>query len=150
MEVPPMRMLLLVTLVLATVGRAQATIPVAVTVDDLPVIGPDVPGMSRLAIATRLIDAFKKHRVPDVYGFVNAVSTDGRPDNLEILKAWVAAGYPLGNHTFSHKDLSQVSVADFEADVERNEQVLGILAAPEVYRVFRFPYLQEGDSRAKR
>lgn len=142
---------LVVTLafVLSLAARPSAATRLAITVDDLPVVGPDVPGVDRLAIATTLLDAFHSHAVPEAYGFVNAHALEWRPENVGILEAWVKAGEPLGNHTYSHKDLGQVSVADYEADIARDEAVLQRLS-PATFHVFRFPYLQEGESSAKR
>jgi peptidoglycan/xylan/chitin deacetylase (PgdA/CDA1 family) len=129
-------------------GKTAAT-RLAVTVDDLPVMGPDVPGVERLTIATTLLDAFRRHGVPEAYGFVNAIALEWRPENVAILEDWVKAGHPLGNHTYAHKDLGQVTVEAYEADIVRDEDVLQRLS-PATFHVFRFPYLQEGESAAKR
>jgi len=36
---------------------------------------------------------------------------------------WLDAGIPLGNHTFSHVNINRVSLADYEADVERGDLI---------------------------
>jgi peptidoglycan/xylan/chitin deacetylase (PgdA/CDA1 family) len=111
---------------------------VAVTVDDLPAHGPDTPGIARAEIASRMLAAFQRHRVPAVYGFVNG----SKPEN-GTLAAWRAAGFPLGNHGFRHLDLNQTAPAEYLADVERNEPFT-------TARVFRYPFLFQGDTREKR
>ena len=43
-----------------------------------------------------------------------------------------------------------MSVPEYTADIERNEPVLSGLLQPPAFRVFRFPYLQEGETAEKR
>jgi peptidoglycan/xylan/chitin deacetylase (PgdA/CDA1 family) len=75
---------------------------VALTFDDLPVHGALPPGMSRSDVVRSIIEALRAHRVPPTYGFVNAKGVEDKPDHVEVLRLWRAAGHPLGNHTFSH------------------------------------------------
>src|SRR5690348_2211425 len=63
-------------------------IAVAVTVDDLPRNGPDIPGLSRLAIHQKLLRAFAEHRLPPVYGFVNGGKLREHPEDRAALAAW--------------------------------------------------------------
>jgi peptidoglycan-N-acetylglucosamine deacetylase len=122
-------------------------IEVAVTVDDLPRHGQDIPGLSRLAIHQQLLQALKHHQVPGVYGFVVGSELLTNPEDAEALKAWLEAGYPLGNHTYTHADAAKVSVEDFLAAVVANESVLsGLMGAAQArtWRVLRYPYLHEG------
>jgi peptidoglycan/xylan/chitin deacetylase (PgdA/CDA1 family) len=114
---------------------------VALTVDDLPVHGPDFPGVDRVAIARRLLSAFEKHRVPQVYGFVNGGKLDGHPELQAVLDAWRAAGYPLGNHTWSHADPNKTPLDAYFADIARNDRY---------GKVFRYPFLFEGDTPERR
>jgi peptidoglycan/xylan/chitin deacetylase (PgdA/CDA1 family) len=128
-------------------------IEVAVTVDDLPRHGPEVPGLSRLLIHRVLLDAFHAHRLPPVYGFVNDKSLWRSPENRAALEAWVAAGNPLGNHTRSHFSLEKTPVATFLGDLEANEATLRALqpkVAERTWRVFRYPFLREGADLASR
>lgn len=118
----------------------------AITVDDLPHHGGDTP-TSRLAIHQSMIATFARHRVPPVYGFVNARALEKHPDEEEALRAWVAAGNPLANHTYSHTDAKAVPEATFLADVDANEPILRRLMGnrPERdWKVLRYPYLREG------
>ncbi|HEY8942930.1 MAG TPA: polysaccharide deacetylase family protein [Polyangiaceae bacterium] len=124
-------------------------IEVAVTVDDLPRHGADLPGVSRLSIHERMLAAFEKHRTPRVYGFVNAHSLEAHPEDEQALLAWVREGHLLANHTYAHVDGAQVSIKDFLLDVEKNEPVLNRLLPPtrhepRRWNLFRYPYLREG------
>lgn len=129
---------------------AVAATELAVTIDDLPATGPLPPGVTRLSIATQMIRALRQHAAPGVYGFANGGQVRDNPELLEILRAWRQAGFQLGNHTFSHADLSQVSADEFIADIERNESLLAPLSPAGAAKYFRYPYLHEGNTREKR
>jgi peptidoglycan/xylan/chitin deacetylase (PgdA/CDA1 family) len=118
---------------------------VAVTVDDLPRHGPEAPGQDRLALHRALLEALSRHGVPRVYGFVNAGRV--QPGDRAALEAWVAAGYPLGNHTARHPDIGKVGIEAYLADVDAGEPLLAELLGPgqeRVWKVFRYPYLWQG------
>jgi len=138
-------------------------VEVAVTVDDLPVHGPPPPDGDRVRMIGRMLDAFHRHGVPHVYGFVNGAKTDGDLGLPEVagaravLRSWVAAGHPVGNHTWTHVNLLQVALPDYLADLERNEPLLERLVTEAggrltglPWKVFRYPYLFEGDTLEKR
>src|SRR5262249_38734094 len=96
-----------------------------------------------------LIRILRDNRVPHPYGFTN------RFDGLEdVVREWLAAGYPLGNHTYDHLNLAGVSAREFTANVAKLDQVLASLGplSPSVdqRRMFRYPYLQEGETLEKR
>jgi hypothetical protein len=69
---------------------------------------------------------------------------------MDILRMWVETGLRVGNHTFAHPNLNRVSAADYIGDIERNEAMLVEVAGPLWGRVFRYPYLREGDTPQKR
>jgi peptidoglycan/xylan/chitin deacetylase (PgdA/CDA1 family) len=126
-------------------------VEVAVTVDDLPLHGPDFAGIDRVAIADGLLAAFRAHHLPPVYGFVNGKKVDEHPESLAILRRWLAAGNPLGNHTYSHPSLTDSAVSDYLADLAKGEAVLRALEPDEAtWRFFRYPFLFEGDTLEKR
>jgi len=132
----------------AVAPRALGPLQVAITVDDLPAHGPSVEGLGPLEIHDRLLAAFAAHEVPQVYGFVNAETLERRPELRRALQTWVAAGYPLGNHTFTHPDLRTLSLAAYYQDIAANEALLDELAlGGERTPTFRYPFLLEGMSR---
>jgi peptidoglycan-N-acetylglucosamine deacetylase len=132
-------------------GRQTAERPqLAITMDDVPVHGPLPEGETRTGVAERIVAAFREAGVPEVYGFINAAEVEGDADLEGALSAWVAAGYPLGNHTWSHPNLNQVSVEEFEAEIVRNEEALRRFGGEADWRWFRYPYLAEGNDPAKR
>ena len=125
-------------------------IQIAVTVDDLPVHGPTPPGVTRLAMTERLLVAFAAHHLPPVYGFVNGKRVDDDPETEAVLRRWVAAGHQLGNHSWSHPSLNSTALDAYLADVRRGEEILARVAPRQTWKVFRYPFLQQGDTAEKR
>jgi peptidoglycan/xylan/chitin deacetylase (PgdA/CDA1 family) len=156
---------LAVSLALAVIlwtGRssAQATPPpvtslkgvrVAITVDDLPTHGDPFPGIDRDAISRAILSALANNNVKGAWGFTNEVWDE---KEMNILREWLSAGYPLGNHTFSHLDLDNVDVHTYTSDIAHQDLILGSLASfsPLIAKrkMFRYPFLAEGSSLAKR
>lgn len=122
----------------------------AITMDDLPVHGRLPEGETRVSVAERILAAFREAGVPEVYGFANGAHVERNPESGAVLAAWADAGYPLGNHTWSHRNLNQVSAAEFEAEIVRNEATLQRFARGGDRRWFRYPYLAEGADAARR
>ena len=138
----------------ADVPEANGPIEVAITVDDLsrPLSsGPTPPAQP---ILHELVTAFQRHHVPPVTGFVNGRRIEEHPEDRHALEEWVRTGNLLGNHTYSHLDLARVPLAAFYADIRKNEALLESLQGRPVpgrdWRVFRYPFLQEGTNQATR
>lgn len=68
----------------------------------------------------------------------------------ELLREWDRAGHLIGNHSYSHKYLnsSKVTPEVYTADIEKCDAI--IKAFPHFEKRFRFPYLKEGETAAKR
>jgi peptidoglycan/xylan/chitin deacetylase (PgdA/CDA1 family) len=123
---------------------------IAFTFDDLPAHSALPPGETRLEIAKKIIAALRNAKVPPTYGFVNGVRIEEQPGDAAVLQSWIEAGNPLGNHGWSHMNLNQHTVDEFEGDVTRNEPVLNQWMAKQDWHWFRFPYLAEGDNPEKK
>ena len=124
---------------------------VAITVDDLPTHGDPFPGIDRDAISRAILAALAKNNVKGAWGFTNEAWDE---KEMDILREWLSAGYPLGNHTFSHLDLDNVDVHAYTSDIAHQDQILASLAnfSPLIAkrRMFRYPFLAEGSTLAKR
>ncbi len=127
--------------------RAQQ---VAITFDDLPEHGDLPPHVTRLQVARSILETIRREHLPPVYGFVNAVDLKDTPGEIRVLQAWRAAGQPLGSHTYSHGDLTALTVQKYEEDIAKDEPLLKRLMAGQDWRWFRYPYLREGDTLEKR
>lgn len=146
-RVPGLMGALVCALMLTSMARAQQ---IAFTFDDLPVHGPLPPRETRVEVAKQVIHALKVFRLPPVYGFVNGVRIEEDPTSLGVLTAWRAAGFPLGNHTWSHMNLNQHSADQFEQDILRNEDLLRSQMDGGDWHWLRFPFLAEGDTIEKK
>lgn len=140
-------LLVLSCILLGACARAE---PVAITFDDLPLNGPLAPGMTRAGIVKDVLAVLKEHRVPEVYGFINAGKLEGDVDGAEALRLWVAGGQRVGNHTYAHTDLTRSTIELFQQDIRQNEPALGLLEPTDAWRWFRYPFLHEGDTLDKR
>ncbi|HEY1744458.1 MAG TPA: polysaccharide deacetylase family protein [Granulicella sp.] len=140
--------------VLAIAGlRAHAQtspLTVALTFDDLPAHGPKPTDETRLQIAQSILTTLQQERLPPVFGFVNGIRVQEAPETMDVLRAWRAAGEPLGSHTFAHSDLDAETAVAFEADIAKNEPLMQQIAAGTDWRWLRYPFLHEGDTLAKR
>lgn len=129
---------------------ANAPLQVAFTFDDLPAHGPLPPGMARPAVVHSILDTLKREHMPPIYGFVNGFRVARYPYQIHILEAWRAAGNPLGNHTWSHPQFDKLTVPQYEANILRNEPLLRKVSPHSDWHWFRFPYLEEGNTIARR
>lgn len=132
-------------------GQARAR-EVAVTVDDLPATHGDLAKMRE--ITSKLLAALRRHGVPAV-GFVNEsrLYVRGEMDaRAELLRAWLAAGHELGNHTYSHILIDRHPLAAYQEDVIRGETVTRMLLAERGGRLryFRHTQLRTGPTEEYR
>ncbi len=123
---------------------------VALTFDDVPTGGGLPSGDTRAAIVTRLTDVLKANHLQGVYGFVVGSDLQDDSDVRQALRVWVAAGMNIGNHTWSHPSLTSVSAEEFERQILLDEPFLPEYAGGRDWHWFRYPYLEEGDTLAKR
>ncbi len=130
---------------------------VAITVDDLPyaaggfVFGRAAEAARAVSVNRRLLAAFRAHRIP-VTGFViqKQVELLG-PAGVQILKQWIGQRFDLGNHTYSHPDINDLTVEQIEEEIERGESSIGPLMKDAGKRLafFRFPMNHSGDTKTK-
>ena len=151
------RLLLLIFIVgFAASARAQTTRTMAVTIDDLPYIRMnDAPYLPSARTATaKILSTLKKHKAPAV-GFVNERQLDygnDREGRIALLREWVNSGMVLGNHTYSHPDFNQLTVAQFEEEIEKGDVVTRqLMQSRRTYQLyFRHPMTHTGDTFEKK
>lgn len=136
-------------LFLSAVSFAQTNRTIAITIDDLPVVSTRSDLANRQEITKKLIGHIKRAKIPAI-GFVNEnkLYADEKRDEqqVDLLRMWVDAGLELGNHTFSHRSLNAIPLAEYQADLLKGESVTrGLLERKKKkIRYFRHPYLQSG------
>jgi peptidoglycan/xylan/chitin deacetylase (PgdA/CDA1 family) len=65
-----------------------------------------------------------------------------------MLEEWKRRGYSLGNHTWSHPNFADLTIAQEEDDILKGERAIAPLLAPGV-KFLRFPYNETGDTPEK-
>jgi peptidoglycan/xylan/chitin deacetylase (PgdA/CDA1 family) len=131
-------------------AAVSSPLEVAFTFDDLPAHGPLPPGEFRPEPIRSILATLKAEQMPPVYGFVNGFRTARFPYQAELLREWAASGNPLGSHTWSHPALDKVSAQAYIANIAENEPLLRVVDPHGDWHWFRYPFLEEGDTLAKR
>jgi peptidoglycan/xylan/chitin deacetylase (PgdA/CDA1 family) len=132
------------TLTAVFIGGLANGQSLALTFDDGPNMTDGV-GLSasdrNKAILRQLADAHLK-------SILFVTRTDADPKRNESTRQWGLQGHEIGNHTATHPDFDEVSLADYEQELLTCEKA--IQEFPGFTRRFRFPYLKEGDTVEKR
>lgn len=127
---------------------STTTKEVAITIDDLPLVGTtrNRPGNLRRERERflNMMNAIIERKAPAT-GFVVAGSIE--KDQWQLLEAFHQAGLLIGNHTYSHIALGSNRASRYIADIERADKVLASLMSKPKY--FRYPYLSEGTGKKK-
>src|SRR2546430_14684827 len=103
--------------------QQSAAPEIAITIDDMPVHAPYPPGLTPNLVNTQMIAALTAAHVPAT-GFLNGVGVERHPETVQALRQWQSAGLVVGNHTWSHRHLSEMTPAEFETELTRNEPIL--------------------------
>jgi peptidoglycan/xylan/chitin deacetylase (PgdA/CDA1 family) len=125
-------------------GAAADSQSIALTFDDGPTMSDRTglgPAERNAAILRHLADAHLK-------SILFVTRTDQDPQRNALIREWGVEGHRIGNHTATHPDLDEVTLSSFEEDFLRCDAALSSL--PGFTRRFRFPYLKEGNTVAKR
>jgi peptidoglycan-N-acetylglucosamine deacetylase len=106
--------------------------------------------MTRPKVVESILATLKRENMPPTFGFVNGFRIAQYPYQIHILEAWLAAGNPLGNHTWSHPEFDKLTVGQYESNIARNEALLRKLSPDSDWHWFRYPYLEEGTTIERR
>ncbi len=147
-------MIIAILLLTGLLAPLSAQKRMAITVDDLPLAGgPRSLAVAR-AVTARTLAAFREHAAGTT-AFVNErqLQIPGERDAwVSLLENWLDAGHTLGNHTFSHPDLNNSTLADYQDDVIRGEVVTRALMRQRGHTrfYFRHPFTHAGETREKK
>ena len=143
-----MRVLLFALLLITSWSGAEAQKRIAFTFDDVP--------RGRGAFFTpderteRLIAGLRKGGVKQA-AFYLVPGQIGHDDGIggeQRIAAYVKAGHVIADHSFTHPHLTELSAADYMADVDKAEAWLKGREGRRPW--FRYPFLDEGgDDKAK-
>ncbi len=143
------RLALAVLLVLATApAAAQDQKRIALSFDDVPRFQGSFMTPDERTIA--LIAALKAAGVTQAAFFVTSgnLEQDYGKNGEARIRAYVDAGHVIANHSFSHTHLSDSTIADYIADLDKTETWLAGRAGRRPW--YRFPYLDEGHDIERR
>lgn len=117
---------------------------IAITFDDSPRHAKGYfDGNTR---SKKLIDELRSHQVKQVAFF--SVSERLNKEGIERLNRYAKAGHIIANHTHSHPNINQLTLENFSKDFLMAHNKLK--SFDNYSKLFRFPYLREGDTRLKR
>jgi len=150
-------------IVLAVLGLSQAKAAeedayksIVLTFDDLPYVNiSDPEGLAMAQNATEaILDALKQYDAPAA-AFVNEgkLWEVGEIDlRVDLMRQWIDAGVVLGNHTYSHVSLNNVTTKEFKDEIVRGDVVLRRLIADHgnAPLYFRHPFTHTGDTEARK
>ena len=123
---------------------AASSREIALTFDDAPRgDGRLFPGAER---TEKLIERLRDSAVEQAAFFCNT-----KPMNeagKRRIEKYASAGHVIANHTHSHPDFHQTSLADYVADFRKAHDVLTSFST--FRKWFRFPFLREGETVQKR
>jgi peptidoglycan/xylan/chitin deacetylase (PgdA/CDA1 family) len=121
---------------------------IAITIDDLPLVAAKMNTPSNQQRAKerfmKIIEALLEYKVPATGFVIGGAVTKGQ---FEFLEAFREAGFMLGNHTYTHYNLNQMSAEKYIADIDRADKKLSKFLTQPKY--FRYPYLAEGKKEKK-
>src|SRR5579884_2012975 len=118
---------------------------IALTIDDTKTnLGPRMKWQDANAHMLSALDAIDLRAALFVCG-MRVDSADGQ----RLVKEWDKAGHIIGNHSYSHKMyLKHVSYEEYAADFAKNHPL--VAKFDNFNRLFRYPFLKEGDTAEKR
>jgi peptidoglycan/xylan/chitin deacetylase (PgdA/CDA1 family) len=142
------KLVFLITTLFSSVCFSEQEREIAITIDDLPLVASQMntPNNKKRSIDrfNKIIEAFTKYKVPAT-GFVIAGAIE--KGQWSFLEEFRKAGLMIGNHTYSHYNLNQMSAEKYIADVDKADKILTPIMTEPKY--FRYPYLAEGNKNSK-
>ena len=131
-------------LTLLFTGLAVHAKEIAITFDDSPRFASGFfDGQTR---AQKLIKALKDHNIEQVAFF--SVSKNLDEEGKKRLQRYADAGHIIANHTDTHPNINKLSPEVYQKDFLKAHQQLKQFNNFE--KLFRFPYLREGNTALKR
>jgi peptidoglycan-N-acetylglucosamine deacetylase len=133
--------LLLLLICISPLSHAKQ---IAITFDDSPRKADGYfDGPER---AQKLIQALKKHNIDQVAFFSNSLGLN--TEGIQRLQSYSQAGHIIANHTHSHPDFNNMTVEEYAQNFLLADSELKQFKG--FKKLFRFPYLRDGNSEQKR
>lgn len=125
--------------------KANTRPKISFTFDDG--ITSDMPGYDFKTWNALILQHLEKEQVKAVFFVTGSNKTDEK--GRFLLQSWNDAGHRIGNHTYSHPNYnnSKTTFPDFAQEFLRTDSI--IRPYSQHIKLFRFPYLKEGDTPEK-
>lgn len=107
----------------------------------------DRPGYSFKEWNKMLLDKLDDAEINAVFFVMGHNKTDEK--GRFLLKSWNDRGHKIANHTYSHPyyNSDEISAEEFALEIQRTDSI--IREYENYIRLFRFPYLKEGNTEEK-
>lgn len=137
--------IIFLTLVYFICFQASAT-EISFTMDDPEVT--ESPLFSVVERNHRILKAFSRHKIKGAL-FVCGMRIDN-PEGKILLQNWDSNGHIIANHSYSHRyyHSTTLSFEDYKNDFLKVDSLINFYK--NFTRLYRFPYLKEGDTVEKR
>jgi peptidoglycan/xylan/chitin deacetylase (PgdA/CDA1 family) len=116
--------------------NSEISVRAILTIDDAPSSSTQI-----------ILDALKQNHVTAIFFCLGANMAQFPEMSQEIVRA----GHTIGNHAYSHKAFSQMSLEEGIAEIELTERLIEDVHSqagiPRKVKVFRFPYGDKGFGR---
>jgi peptidoglycan-N-acetylglucosamine deacetylase len=118
----------------------------AITIDDPHTL--ETPLLDPVRRDERIRAALQKHQAQAVL-FVCGKRVDD-PAGTRLLESWNSDGHLMANHSYSHNSLNskKVTLDQYSDDYDKGQAIVARFVSG--FNFYRFPYLKEGNSIAKR
>jgi peptidoglycan/xylan/chitin deacetylase (PgdA/CDA1 family) len=141
-----MRSLNFVFLILITsISYSYAQPTISFTFDDGNT--NDMPGYTFEQWNGKILQHLDDAGLKAIFFVMGSNKTDAK--GKQLLMSWSERGHKIGNHTFSHKNYgsSQITFETFKRELLITDSI--IKPYSNYIRMFRFPYLKEGNTKEK-
>jgi len=125
----------------ASLANSQS---IALTFDD----GPNMVDKIGLSPADRNASILRQLAEAHLKSILFVTRTDADQTRNYLIRQWGVEGHQIGNHTATHPNFNEVSLADYEQELLTCDRAIRDM--PGFTRRFRFPYLKEGNTLEKR
>lgn len=127
--------------------QVSAQSEVAITIDDIDLNPGDTPLLSLDQRNLKILQALKTNGNLQAALFVCGMRIDNDQGKARLAE-WNKSGHIIANHSYSHFYYPSTDFGKFSQDVLRGEKLIS--GFRNFRRLFRFPYLKEGDTPEKR
>ena len=117
---------------------------IAITMDDFRFV--DSPLMTSKEQDERILRTLSENHAEVALFVIGSVLE--QPLARERLVLWDQANHIVGNHTYTHVSYDEMSFEDFSREIVKTQEALA--QYKNAQKLFRFPMLQEGNTREKR